>query len=279
MAAAIAAWAGAAPAAAQSPPAPNGLPAGFVYLADIAPGIRQDLRYFSDRNFLARPAKGYESGECILTRPAAVALARVQERLGPGYALEVLDCYRPVTAVADFATWAADLADQKAKARHFPTIDKARLFEAGFLSRDSRHSRGTAVDVTIIALGTGDVTGRALVAARPCEDHVPAPAHIHDSSAAELDFGTGYDCFHELSATAHPGVGHLARRNRDWLVTEMARAGFRNYAREWWHFELAGAPIGVALDFPVRARPPRLLQPPAPATRSERSEAADRRVP
>ena len=38
------------------------------------------------------------------------------------------------------------------------------------------------------------------------------------------------------------------------LVAAMARQGFANYSKEWWHFSLPGAG-GAAYDFPiVRAR-------------------------
>jgi D-alanyl-D-alanine dipeptidase len=37
------------------------------------------------------------------------------------------------------------------------------------------------------------------------------------------------------------------------LVAAMARQGFVNYAKEWWHFSLPGAG-GRAYDFPI-ARP------------------------
>jgi zinc D-Ala-D-Ala dipeptidase len=33
----------------------------------------------------------------------------------------------------------------------------------------------------------------------------------------------------------------------------MARAGFRPYAREWWHFELVNEPFGQGFDFEVSA--------------------------
>jgi D-alanyl-D-alanine dipeptidase len=33
----------------------------------------------------------------------------------------------------------------------------------------------------------------------------------------------------------------------------MTRAGFRNYFREWWHYEFTGAPLH-AYDFAIEAR-------------------------
>jgi D-alanyl-D-alanine dipeptidase len=38
------------------------------------------------------------------------------------------------------------------------------------------------------------------------------------------------------------------------LKSTMARAGFRPYAREWWHFELVDEPFGrQGFDFEVSA--------------------------
>jgi hypothetical protein len=42
-------------------------------------------------------------------------------------------------------------------------------------------------------------------------------------------------------------------RWRNLLVGGMARQGFVNYAREWWHFSLPGAG-GPAYDFPITPR-------------------------
>jgi len=36
-------------------------------------------------------------------------------------------------------------------------------------------------------------------------------------------------------------------------VAAMARQGFVNYAREWWHFSLPGA-AAIAYDFPIQPR-------------------------
>jgi D-alanyl-D-alanine dipeptidase len=49
-------------AAAQTPK----LPAGFVYLRDIDPTIIQDMRYAGANNFVGRPLRGYQAGECVV---------------------------------------------------------------------------------------------------------------------------------------------------------------------------------------------------------------------
>ena len=54
---------------------------GFVYLRDVEPGIIQDMRYATRDNFVGRPLPGYDAGECVLRREAALALRHVQADL------------------------------------------------------------------------------------------------------------------------------------------------------------------------------------------------------
>ena len=184
------------------------LPPGFVRLADVAPGIRQEIRYATANNFVGRPIDGYGRGDCWLRREAAEALAKVAVR-AEGWRLLVYDCYRPTRAVADFVAWSKDATDQKMKAEYYPEIDKSLLFKAGFIATRSEHSRGTTVDI-----GAETADGRA------------------------LDFGTPFDSFFPESATASAEVSAEAQANRRRLVELMAAAGFENYRTEWWHFTL-----------------------------------------
>ena len=65
--------------------------------------------------------------------------------------------------------------------------------------------------------------------------------------------GTGYDCSDLKAHTAANAITPAQRRWRNLLVAAMARQGFVNYAKEWWHFSLPGTG-GSAYDFPI---PPR----------------------
>jgi D-alanyl-D-alanine dipeptidase len=66
--------------------------------------------------------------------------------------------------------------------------------------------------------------------------------------------GTGYDCSDVKAHTAARTITPAQRRWRHELVTVMARQGFANYSKEWWHFSQIGL-AGPAYDFPiVRAR-------------------------
>ena len=66
-----------------------------------------------------------------------------------GYRLKVFDAYRPQQAVDHFVRWAADPDALAMKPYFYPEIDKARLFELGFIAAKSGHSRGSTVDLTL----------------------------------------------------------------------------------------------------------------------------------
>ena len=52
-------------------------PAAFVDAATVVPGLIVDARYAGAHNFVGRPIDGYQAPRCLLTRPAAEALAEV----------------------------------------------------------------------------------------------------------------------------------------------------------------------------------------------------------
>src|SRR5215471_17313088 len=58
------------PAHAQAP-----LPAGFVDAAAVVDGLLVDMRYFGGNNFVGERIDGYERPRCLLSGPAAYALA------------------------------------------------------------------------------------------------------------------------------------------------------------------------------------------------------------
>src|SRR5690348_18216259 len=75
------------------------LPGGFVYLSDIDPSIIQDIRYATSNNFVGRPLRGYEAGECIVKREVGVRLKAIQQELAKRkLSLKMFDCYRPARA-------------------------------------------------------------------------------------------------------------------------------------------------------------------------------------
>ena len=225
------------PAVAVFPVFANPLPAGFVRLADVDPTIRQDIRYAGLENFLHRKANGYDAPVCILTKEAAKALSGVQIALtAKGLTLVVFDCYRPARAVADMGAWTRQGGPPDPQ--WYPKVKRGDLIANGYVGELSSHSRGSTVDLAIAEM---DKSNQAYPGCG-------AP------DTGTLDFGTGFDCFDPASETAHHPLPAEAAANRNMLVSAMRAAGFRNYAREWWHFTLAEEPFPKQrFDFPVTA--------------------------
>jgi len=85
----------------------QGLPEGFVYLDEVIPDILYDIRYAGNHNFIGKPITGYEEAQAILSKPAAEALAKVQQELiQKDFMLKIFDAYRPQRAVNHFMEWA-----------------------------------------------------------------------------------------------------------------------------------------------------------------------------
>jgi D-alanyl-D-alanine dipeptidase len=239
------------------PPAPalagSALPKGLVYLRDIDPTIVQDIRYAGSHNFVGRPIRGYLAAECILSEPAAKALEAVQRRLaGKKLSLIVWDCYRPKRAVDDFFQWSKDPTHSEMKTEFYPRNDKAKLFALGYLARRSAHSRGSTVDLGIVPT--------AFSPSSPPNSWQPLKACTASKGErfedGTIDLGTGYDCLDLLGKTSNVLVGGTALHNRQILKFYMKGAGFRSYAREWWHFELIDEPFNRdGFDFEVVAAP------------------------
>jgi len=79
-------------------------------------------------------------------------------------------------------------------------------------ARGSAHSRGVAVDLTLIG-----------------ED------------GQDLDMGTEFDAFTPLSFHANTEVSLEAQKNRFLLLGIMSAAGWDFYRNEWWHYQMFNA--------------------------------------
>ena len=230
------------------------MPADFVGLRDVDPSILQEMRYATPHNFTGAPVEGYLAPTCILTRPAAEALARAQrDFLEQCYTLKVYDCYRPQRAVDEFVSWAADLADQRMKPEFYPRVDKSVLFVDGYIAERSGHSRGSTLDVTLVPLPPASTP--PYIPEQPLVDcAAPQAIRFADNS---LDMGTGYDCFDTLANTSDPRITGDQAKNRVLLAEGLERQGFVNYDKEWWHFTFKPAGQGepypdTYFDFPVK---------------------------
>ncbi len=226
------------------------LPGGFVFLRDVDPTIIQDIRYASPNNFVGRPLRGYGAGECVVKREVGLRLKAVQQELAAQrLSLKMFDCYRPARAVADMVAWSRDGKETAAGKRYNPAFRKADLFRLGYIAARSGHSSGAALDLTLVDLAA-DNSGKF----DPARDYADCTATVERRAPeGSVDMGTGYDCSDVKAHTAAASIDRSQRRWRRMLVAAMARQGFVNYSKEWWHFSLPGGG-GQAYDFPI---PPR----------------------
>ena len=206
----------------------NALPtdaSGFVLLADFVPHVIQEIRYYSTYNFIGERIDGYEEPVALLTIEAARALKAVSNELFvQGYRLKVFDAYRPVTAVKQFILWGIEDTDIRMKPYFYPDLEKQELFAQGYIAKQSSHSRGSAVDLTLLDMKTGK----------------------------ELDMGSPFDLFSEVSHPDYRGITQEQYENRMLLQRAMGRNGFAPIDCEWWHFTLRDEPFpDTYFDFPV----------------------------
>lgn len=225
------------------------LPEGFVYVKDIEPTLLEEVRYAGCHNFTGRSTPGYLAPVIIVTEPVAFALKAVQSELRPfQLTLKIYDGYRPQMAVDSFRKWAEDPTDQLTKSEFYPDLDKKNVFAAGYLANRSSHTRGSAVDLTIVPLPVPDQptwkSGDPVLDGR-----LPYGERFADNS---IDMGTGFDCLDVLSHTLNPALPPHVRANRLLLKSLMEKHGFENYSKEWWHFGFVNEPYpDTFFNFPV----------------------------
>ena len=200
-------------------------PSGFVLLADYVPHIVQEIRYYSTYNFIGERIDGYEEPCALLTIEAARALKAVSgEAFVQGYRLKVFDAYRPACAVKQFVLWGIEDQDIRMKPYFYPELKKQELFSKGYIAKQSSHSRGSAIDLTLLDMQTGK----------------------------ELDMGSPFDLFNEVSHPDYQGITREQYENRMLLQHLMVRSGFQPIDCEWWHFSLKDEPYSdTYFNFPV----------------------------
>lgn len=162
----------------------------LIDVTTLLPEAVIDMKYATADNLTGHVV--YCENRCLLHPDAAKALVRCFEvaRLA-GFTLKIFDAYRPKQAQKVF--WAV-----------LPNADYVADISIG-----SHHSRGVAVDLTLL-----------------------------DEQGNELDMGAGFDEMNERSHSFYPHLPAENQRNRLLLNAVMAAGGFIGMPTEWWHFEL-----------------------------------------
>lgn len=155
------------------------------------PDIEIDLKYASDDNFVHQ--KIYKFDKCYLLDIAVEKLMFVQKELATvNLGLKVWDGYRPICAQEKL--WQI-LPDENFVAHP---------------QKGGRHTRGTAVDVTLIDLSTKE----------------------------ELEMPSKFDDFSERACINYTNATPTAINNRSLLINTMEKHGFIVWKNEWWHYDL-----------------------------------------
>ena len=199
---------------------------GFVFLDEALRGVRWDAKYATWDNFTGTPVEGYEVNRIVGSLSLADALLEATRRAAAlGFGVLLWDAYRPQRAVNRFLEWSGQPEDGRTKARFYPNIDRAAMFSSGYVAPKSGHSRGSAVDLTLYGLETGEL----------------AP------------MGGDHDLMDARSHHGARGVSDVEARNRHTLCDVMEQSGFRRYDCEWWHYALRDEPYpDTYFDFPIR---------------------------
>lgn len=161
----------------------------FVPVTDYIPDILVELKYASQDNFTGQTI--YEFEDAFARFGTVKKLAEVQESLHEvGLGLKIWDAFRPVAA--QFRLWEVCPDD---------------TYVADPRKGYSNHSRGNAVDVTLV-----DLEGR------------------------EVEMPTQFDDFSGKADRNYADCTETAADNARLLQDVMQQHGFVPYYGEWWHF-------------------------------------------
>ncbi len=161
----------------------------LVNVTDYIPTIEVELKYATTDNFTG--VKIYDFSETYLRYGTVEKLMKVQEDLQQqGLSLKIWDGFRPVSA-------------QQKLWEVFPDPTYVANPQTG----SSSHSRGSAVDVTIV-----------------------------DEYGIELEMPTGFDDFSTLADRDYSDCTASAEKHARLLEDLMLEHGFKPYFGEWWHY-------------------------------------------
>jgi zinc D-Ala-D-Ala dipeptidase len=175
----------------------------LVEVQKVNPKIVIDLVYATDKNFTGKVI--YPKAKCLLREEVAEALNKVQLELEKnGFGLKVWDAYRPISAQQKL--W--DMIAEK-----YPKEEEREKYVCN-PKKGGRHTRGTAVDCTLV--------------------------NLKDNK--EVEKPTEFDHFGKEAWCSYngPALTAKAKEHREILENAMKKYGFQGLSSEWWHFDFKG---------------------------------------
>ena len=161
----------------------------FVPISDYLPDSVTELKYATADNFTGQVIYSFQDAY-LRYGTVKKLMAAAEEFAQMGYYLKIWDGFRPISA--QFVLWEV-----------YPDSTYVANPNKGF----SNHSRGNAVDVTLV-----------------------------DEQGQELPMPTAFDDFSPLADRNYSECDPEARENALLLETVMQKHGFKGYFGEWWHF-------------------------------------------
>lgn len=156
----------------------------FVDILQVIPSVKLDMKYATVDNFTH--TKLYDSSQALLRNGTADKLKKVADEVEEkGFRLQVWDAYRV----------------PKAQLKMWSLVPDSR-YVANPYKGYSNHSRGSAVDLSLV-----------------------------DLEGNEVEMPTGFDNFTAAASRANENA------NAKYLESIMVKYGFKPLATEWWHFD------------------------------------------
>lgn len=170
--------------------APRAIPHNLVSVLVVQPALLQEIRYATPYNFTRKQL--YPFPAAFIHEDLAGPLRKVQRELSRlGMGLKIYDGYRPLSV----------------QQRMWDLIRDERYVSDPSKNR-GRHTRGTAVDVTLV-----------------------------DRMGNDLRMPTAFDDFTEKAHRSSMTWTPEQRANSRRLEEVMTKHGFIPYPYEWWHFD------------------------------------------
>lgn len=171
-------------------------PQDLVEINSIDSSIITDVKYATSDNFMGRPL--YNSGKAYLREEVVKALVKAQKQFSKRhFKIKIWDAYRPFSVQEQM--WAV-LPNEQFLAKP--------VREGQALVSGSKHSRGAAVDLTLV-----------------------------DSQGNDLPMPTYFDDFSERAHRLHEPEDKAIKANVLLLEKVMVDEGFLPLPAEWWHFD------------------------------------------
>jgi zinc D-Ala-D-Ala dipeptidase len=172
----------------------------LIEIQTAIPDVILDIRYATADNFLRQPV--YPTPNAFLRRSSVEKLKKAAALLqAAGFRLKIFDGYRPLSV----------------QQKMWDIVNNPRYVANP--AKGSPHSRGGAIDLTLVTLDGQDV-----------------------------QMPSDYDDFSPKARHDHPDTPPLAKKHANLLRQTMIAAGFKPIASEWWHYHDPAHEKSAALD-------------------------------